>query len=69
MDIEKEIERLAVEHNVEIEEIKKSYEDEQSLFYLKEDIKERQLIDIMFAENTLKKGKKENYLDFMSDNG
>ena len=68
-DIEKEIETIAAENNVDVEEVKKSYQDEQSVFYLKEEIRERRLMDIMFAENTLKKGKKENYLDFMSDNG
>jgi trigger factor len=68
-DIEKEIETIAAEHNADIEEVKKSYQSEEAKIYLQEDIKERRLIDIMFAENTLKKGKKENYLDFMTDNG
>ena len=67
-EIEKEIERIADEHNVEIEEVRKNY-DEQSILYLKEEIKERRITDIMLAENTLKAGKKENYLDFMSDKG
>ena len=66
-DIEKEFESIAGENNVEIEEIKKHY-DEQAVFYLKEDIREKKITDILLAENTLKPGKKENYLDFMSDN-
>jgi trigger factor len=37
--------------------------------YLKEDIKERKLFDILLAENTIKTGKKENYLDLMAQNG
>jgi len=37
--------------------------------YLKEDIKERRIVDKLFAENNLKPEKKENYLDFISDNG
>jgi trigger factor len=65
-DLEQELEKIAKENNVGIEEVKNNY-DEQNMFYLKEDIKERRLIDIMLAENTLKQGKKENYLDFMSD--
>jgi len=39
------------------------------LVYLKEEIKERQIVDKLFAENNLKQGKKENYLDFIADNG
>ena len=66
-DVQKEIERIADENGAEVSEIKKHYDD-QALNYLKEDIKEQRLIDMMFAENNLKTGKKENYLDFMSDN-
>jgi trigger factor len=66
-DIEKELESIAAEAGAEIEEVKKHY-DEQALLYLEEEIKERRLIDIMFAENTIKPGKKENYLDFTSNN-
>jgi len=66
-DIEKELGIIAVEAETEIDEVKKHY-DEQALLYLREDIKERRLIDIMLAENTLKPGKKENYLDFVTDN-
>jgi trigger factor len=67
VDVEKEFERIAAENGAELDEVKKSY-DEQALIYLKEDIKERKIVDMMFAENTLKPGKKENYLDFMSNN-
>jgi trigger factor len=66
-DVEKEIERIAAENDTEVSEVKKHYDD-NALTYLKEEIKEQRLIDIMFAENTLKPGKKEKYLDFMSDN-
>jgi trigger factor len=67
-DVEKEIESIAAENGVEVEEVKKHYDD-QAYLYLKEEIKERRIIDMMFAENTLKPGKKENYLEFMTDNG
>ncbi|MDR2595752.1 MAG: trigger factor [Treponema sp.] len=66
-DVEKEIERIADENGTEVSEIKKHYDD-QALTYLKEEIKEQRLIDIMFTENTMKQGKKENYLDFISNN-
>jgi trigger factor len=67
-DVAKEIEKIAAEANTDIEEVKKHYNDEQAILYLKEEIKERRLIDIMLAENTLKQGKKENYVDFISNN-
>jgi trigger factor len=67
-DVENEFKRIADENKVEVDEVKKNYK-EQDLFYLKEDIKEQRIVDKLFAENTLKPGKKENYLDFVSDNG
>jgi len=67
-DVEEELQSIADEADTEIDEVKKHY-DEQALLYLREDIKERRLIDMMLAENTLNPGKKENYLDFMTDNG
>ena len=68
-EIEKELIQTAADNDADLDEIKKHYESEQSMLYLKEDIKEKKMIDIMFAENTLNPGKKENYLVFMSDNG
>ena len=67
-DVEKEFESIAAANGVDIEEVKKHY-NEDAIFYLKEDIREKKITDIMFAENNLKHGKKENYLDFMTDNG
>ncbi|MDR2731163.1 MAG: trigger factor [Treponema sp.] len=67
-DVEKEFERMASVNGVSIEDIKKNY-TEENIFYLKEDIKEKRVTDIMLAENTIRPGKKEKYLDFMSDNG
>ena len=67
-DLEKEFESIAAANDVSIEEIKKHY-DENALLYLKEDIKEKKITDILLAENNFKPGKKENYLDFMTDNG
>ena len=67
-DVEKEIERIASENNADAEEVRKHY-SENDFLHLKEEIKERRIIDMILAENTLKPGKKENYLDFMTDNG
>ena len=67
-DVEQEFKSIAEASNAQIDEVKKHY-NEEALFYLKEDIREKKITDMMFAENNLKQGKKENYLDFMSDNG
>ena len=67
-DVEKEFESISAANGVAVDEIKKHY-DEQAMFYLKEDIREKKITDILIAENNLKPGKKENYLDFMSDKG
>jgi len=67
-DIENEFKRIAAESGAEVDEVKKNYK-EQDILYLKEDIKERRIVDKLFAENNLKPEKKENYLDFISDNG
>jgi trigger factor len=68
-DTAQEIERLVDDDEAMAEDIRKYYEQEEALAYLKEDIKERKLFDILLAENTIKPGKKENYLDLMSNNG
>jgi trigger factor len=68
-EAEKELEQIASAGNITIEEAKKHYEDEQSALYLREDIKEKKMVDLLLAENNFKTGKKENYLDFMTDNG
>jgi len=67
-ELEKEFESIAQASGKNIDEIKANY-DEQAVFYIKEDIREKKITELLFAENTLKPGKKENYLDFMSDNG
>ncbi|MDR2607480.1 MAG: trigger factor [Treponema sp.] len=68
-EVEKEFERMAEEMGSPIEEIKKYYQGDTMKEYLKEDIKERKLFDVLLAENTLKPGKKMNYLDLVGNNG
>jgi trigger factor len=68
-EVEKQIETLAHEENAPLDEVKKYYEQENMKEYLKEDVKEKKLFDILLAENTIKPGKKENYLDLMGNNG
>jgi len=67
-EVEKEFQKMASENNIELDEVKKHY-NEQAVLNLKEELKEQKITDILLAENNLKPGKKENYLDFMSDNG
>jgi len=67
-ELENEFASIAAANGADIEEIKKHY-NEEAVFYLKEDIREKKITDLLLAENTLKQGKKENYLDFMTDNG
>ena len=68
-ETEQELENLAAESGTPLEEVKKYYEQENLKDYLMEDIKERKLFDLLLAENTIKLGKKENYLDIMGNNG
>jgi trigger factor len=68
-ELEMEIETQAEASGASIEEFKKYYEQEQMKEYLKEDIKERKLFDQLLAENTIKPGKKEKYIDLISNNG
>ena len=68
-DVEKELEKMAVEANTGIEEIKKYYGDDNMLEYLKEGIKEQKLFDVLIAENNITVSKKEKYLDLMGNNG
>ncbi|MCL2805475.1 MAG: trigger factor [Treponema sp.] len=68
-EVEKEIENVASINNTDIAEVRKYYDSEQAMIYLREDIKEKKIIDLMLAENNLKPGKKENYLVYMTDNG
>ena len=68
-DLEKELEKISAENNITLEELKKNYQENHVVEYLKEDIRERRLFDIMLAENTFNPGKKEKYLDLITDNG
>ncbi|MDR1418870.1 MAG: trigger factor [Treponema sp.] len=68
-ELEKEFETMAQKEETTAEEVKKYYEENSSTEYLKEEIRERKLFDILLAENTIKTGKTENYLDLMMING
>ena len=64
-EVENEIKKLSVESNAELEEVKKYYEDERMKDYLKEDIKEQKIYDIILGKSKIKNGKKEKYADLV----
>ncbi|MDR1279014.1 MAG: trigger factor [Treponema sp.] len=68
-EMEKELETIAEESGNTLEEVKKYYAEENMREYIREDIKEQKLFDILLAENTIKLGEKTNYLDIMGNNG
>ncbi|MDR2483403.1 MAG: trigger factor [Treponema sp.] len=68
-ELEKEMETIATETGSPLEDIKAYYAADQSREYLKEQIKERKLFDMLIRENTVKKGQKKSYLDLIPNNG
>jgi trigger factor len=68
-EVEREVESLAKEEGVPLDDVKKYYEGDNMKDILKDGIRERKLFDILQAENTVKTGKRENYLDLMGSNG
>jgi trigger factor len=68
-EIDKQIEEMTAgaRNSDEAEQMKKYYQQENTREYLEESIKERKLYDLFKAENKIKKGKKESYLDIMSN--
>jgi trigger factor len=64
-EIEREIVSLSENSGTSIEEIKNYYGQGDRREYLKQDIKERKLFELLLAENTVTKGKQEKYLDLV----
>lgn len=67
-ELEAEMQSMAEGMNTSTEEVKKYYEQEQMKEYLREDVKERKLFDMLITESKVKKGKKQKYLDLMGNN-
>lgn len=63
-EVEQEIAKQAQEMNISLEEIKKYYDDTNKA-YLKEDLQQQKLFDLLLGEVKVKKGKKQKYLDLM----
>jgi trigger factor len=68
-EVETEFETMSNEADTPVDEVKKYYESEQMMEYLKENIKERKFFDYLLSENTIKKGNLTKYLDLISNNG
>jgi trigger factor len=67
-DLEKKFDDIAGSDEGVKEEIRERYTKEGMVEYLKEDIKEQKLFDILFEKNTIKPGNKANYVDLMAKN-
>jgi trigger factor len=67
-EADREIETRAAAAGTGAGEVRKYYEQEQAREYLKEEIKEQKFFDRFLSENTIKPGKKEKYLDLVSNN-
>jgi trigger factor len=67
-ETDREIETRAASAGGSAGEVRKFYEQEQAREYLKEEIKEQKFYDRFLLENTIKPGKKEKYLDLISNN-
>jgi len=67
-EVEAEMEKMASESGTSIEDVKKYYEADRMKEYLKEEIKERKVCDILLEKNTIKAGKKEKYVDLIANN-
>jgi len=68
-DLEKRIEDIAGPDENSKEETREYYKKEGIQEYVKEDIKEQKLFDILLEKNTIKLGNKTNYVDLMANNG
>lgn len=67
-EVDAEIKKVADQNNMSEEEVRNYYQQNQMMEYIRQDIKERKLVDQLLEENTVKKGKKVKYLDFIQSN-
>lgn len=67
-EVNEEIARVATSSSMSEEEVRNYYQQNNMMDYISQDIKERKLVDQLLSENTVKKGKKIKYLDFIQGN-
>jgi trigger factor len=68
-DIDKELENIAAEEGMSLEDVTERYGKGRALDYIKDDIMERKLFDLLLAENTIITRLQANYLDLMANYG
>jgi trigger factor len=66
-DVAEQIKSIADKVGSPVEEIKAYYEKDNMEEYLKEEVKERKLFDLLLSENSFKVGDKKNYLEFIGN--
>jgi len=66
-DIEEEIKHQSEAGNVPLEDMKKRFESERMKEYLRGDLADRKLFDLLLEATTITKGKKVKFLDLMQD--
>ncbi len=67
-EVDEEIKGHAEKNDRDFEEIKKYYEDNNMMEYVKNDVKNRKLFDFLLEQSKIKKGEKIDYLDFVGEN-
>lgn len=67
-EAEADLKERAEESGANAEEALEYYKSNNMMEYIKHDIAERKLFDKLFEENTVKKGKKQGFLDLMQGN-
>jgi len=63
-----ELKTQAEQAGQDYEEVKKQYEQNNLIEYVKTDVKNRKLFDFLLEQSKIKKGKKMDYLDFVQNN-
>jgi trigger factor len=67
-EVDEEIKSQAEKNDREFAELKKYFEENDMIDYVKSDIKNRKLFDFLLDQSKIKKGEKIDYLDFMNKN-
>lgn len=67
-EVDEEIKKQAEQSRMPLEDARKYFEQNQLLDYVKSEIKDRKLYDLLLAEAKVKKGSKVKYLDLMEAN-
>jgi trigger factor len=65
-EVEQEFEKIAADTGLSLEDAKKQYGERNGREYIMDGIKENKLFEMFLAQNTIKTGKRTNYLDFMN---